>query len=235
LRQAEKVAIISSMNRTPLQKVLIVFNLLLVFLIIAVGVDLLVLQNERSRRAASTTAQKAIEQIQIAQNTPAPTPIVPVEERVPVTTPLRIEIPSIELNAEVVKVGITADNAMDVPSDAKKVGWYELGVKPGDIGGAIMTAHYDTATGKEAVFYNLRNVKQGDIIYVGMEGDEELLFQVTDILSEPVKNFPTELIFGNFTDKKLILITCDGVWNPIEKNYSKRLVVYATLWENKTL
>lgn len=223
------------MQRTPFQKVLILFNLLLVFLIIAVGVDLLVAQNNRSNRDTSTTAAKEVEKIQIAQTTPAPTPIVPVEDRIKTTPPNHIEIPSIGLNAEVVNVGITPDKAMDVPSDAKKVGWYELGVKPGDTGGAIMTAHYDTTTGKPAVFYNLRKLKQGDIIYIKLQDNTELLFQVSDILSEPVKNFPTELVFGNFPDKKLILITCDGVWNPLEKNYSKRLVVYATLWENKTL
>lgn len=223
------------MERTPFQKVLILFNLLLVFLIIAVGVDLLVVQNNFSNRDASTTAQKQIEKIEIAQNTPAPTPIVPIEDRVKTTPPNHIEIPSIQLNADVVNVAVTSEGAMDVPHDATQVGWYELGVKPGDTGGAIMTAHYDTTTGKPAVFYNLRKLKQGDIIYVKMQDNQELLFQVTDLLSEPVKNFPNELVFGNFPDKKLILITCDGVWNPLEKNYSKRLVVYATLWENKTL
>lgn len=222
-------------KRTPLQKVLILFNLLLVFLIIAVGLDILVLQNNRSSFETSTTAQQAIEKIEIAQNTPAPTPIVPIEERVKTTPPNHIEIPSISLNANVVQVGVTKDNVMEVPHDTSEVGWYNLGAKPGDTGGAILTAHYDTTTGRPAIFYNLRKLKPGDIIYIKMEDNQELLFQVTDLFSEPVNNFPTDLLFGNFPDKKLILITCDGVWNPLEKNYSKRLVVYATLWENKTL
>ena len=210
------------MQRTPFQKVLILFNLLLVFLIIAVGLDILVAQNNVSTRETSTTAEKAIEKIEIAQNTPAPTPIVPVEDRIKTTPPNHIEIPSIGISANVVNVGVTPDVAMDVPHDAREVGWYENAVKPGDTGGAIMTAHYDTTTGKPAVFYNLRKLKPGDIIYVTMQDNKELLFQVSDLLSQPVKNFPTELIFGNFKDKRLILITCDGVWNPLEKNYSKR-------------
>ncbi|MEO8582097.1 MAG: class F sortase [Patescibacteria group bacterium] len=222
------------MKRTAFQKLLIIFNLLLVFLIIAVGLDLLVAQNNRSASDTSITAQQAVQKIALAQETPAPTPIVPIDQRVKTTPPRHIEIPSIQLNADVINVGVT-EGAMDVPHDAKLVGWYDLGVQPGETGGAIMTAHYDTTTGKPAVFYNLRKLKQGDIIYVKMEDDKELLFQVTDLLSQPLKNFPTELIFGTFPDKKLILITCDGVWNPLEKNYSKRLVVYATLWENKTL
>lgn len=220
-------------QRTALQKVLILFNMLLVFLIIAIGLDILVVQNNRSQ--VSTTADKQIQKIQIAQDTPAPTPIIPVEERVKTTPPNHIEIPSIKLNADVVNVAVNQNNEMEVPADATKVGWYSPGVQPGQTGGAIFTAHYDTTTGRPAVFYNLRKLKPGDIIYVKMEDNQELLFQVTDLLSEPVKNFPTELIYGKFTDKKLILITCDGVWNPLEHNYSKRLVVYATLWENKTL
>lgn len=222
-------------KRTPFQKLLIVFNLLLVFLIISVGLDILVGQNTESKSDATLTTDQAITQIENAHETPIPTQYLPVEQRIETRPPAHIEVPSIELNADVVSVGIAEDQSMEVPHDARQVGWYSLGVKPGETGGAIMTAHYDTTTGKPAVFYNLRKMKKGDIIYVTMQDRQELLFQVTDILSEPVKGFPTELLFGNFPDKKLILITCDGIWNPLEKNYSKRLVVYATLWENKTL
>jgi LPXTG-site transpeptidase (sortase) family protein len=222
-------------KRTPFQRLLIVFNMLLVFLIIAVGLDILVAQNNRSVSETSTTAKKEIEKIELARNTPAPTPIIPIEDRVVVQPPANIEIPTIQLNASVVGVGVAPDGTMDVPRDGTQVGWYSYGVKPGETGGSIMTAHYDTSTGRPAVFYNLRKLKPGDIIYVKMQDNQELLFQVSDILSEPVKDFPPELIYGDFPDKRLILITCDGVWNPLEKNYSKRLVVYATLWENKTL
>lgn len=222
-------------KRTPFQRLLIVFNLLIVLVIIAVGLDILVLQNNRSTADTSISVEEKIEKLEIAKETPIPTPPIPEEERIEAKKPIGIEIPSIKLNAPVVNVGVTQDNVMEVPHNAAEVGWYSLGVKPGEKGGAILTGHYDTTTGRPAIFYNLRKLKPGDIIYLKMEDNQELLFQVDDVVSHPVKNFPTELIFGQFPGKQLIMITCDGVWNPLDKNYSKRLVVFATLWENKTL
>jgi len=222
-------------KRTQFQRLLIMFNSVLVMLIIAVGLDILTAQATLSNPEVTTTVEERVERIEVQKTEPVPTPIVPLEERVLVKAPNKIEMPSLQLGADVVSVGVTPDNVMEVPDDGSKVGWYSLGVKPGEQGGAIMTAHYDTSTGKPAIFYNLRKLKQGDPIFITQEDGEELLFQVEDIVSLPVKGFPTDLIYGDFPGKELILITCDGVWNPVEKNYTKRLVVFATLWENKTL
>ncbi len=226
-------------NRTPVQKFLLVLNLTLVLLILANGADLLVALNNLTGRK-NTIAQRRERVQQTSTDTlppdatpsPTPTPLFPL---IPVNKPVNIEIPTIGLFADVIDVGLGSDNAIEVPSDASKVGWYYQGVKPGELGGAILTAHYDTPSGKPAIFYNLRSVNRGDLIFVRMEGGEELLFQVQDVLSEPVKTFPVDLVFGKFDTKELMLITCDGVWNPIEKSYSKRLVVFATLWQNRTL
>lgn len=222
-------------KRTQFQRLLIMLNTLFVMLIVSVGLDILATQATLSTPEVTTTVQERVERVEIAKEAPIPTPIVPLEERVVPTNPNRIEIPSLQLSAEVVSVGVTPDNVMEVPEDGSKVGWYSLGVKPGEKGGSIMTAHYDTSTGKPAVFYTLRRVQQGDPIFIQTEDGEELLFRVEDIVSLPVNGFPTELIYGDFPGKELILITCDGIWNPVERNYSKRLVVFATLWENKTL
>jgi LPXTG-site transpeptidase (sortase) family protein len=219
-------------GRTPLQKFLIALNMVLVLVILGIGLDILVVQNSKSIFETKTTP---IDQISVLQNNPTPAPLLPPEDLVPVEPPQHIEIPSIGLSAPIIEVGIAADKSMDVPKDTRTVGWYQYSVKPGQIGGSVFTAHYDTSTGKPAIFYNLRKMKMGDVIFIRMQNGEELLFKVDDIVSHPVAGFPTDLIFGNYTDKKLIMITCDGVWNPLERNYSKRLVVFATLWENKTL
>lgn len=226
-------------DRTPVQKFLLALNLTLVLLILATGADLLVALNNLTGRK-NTISQRRERIEQISQNqappgaTPTPSPTPPFA-LIPVDRPTKIEIPSIGLFAEVTDVGLEEDNSIEVPDNANHVGWYQYGVKPGEIGGAILTAHYDTPSGKPAVFYNLRSVNRGDLVFIRMDGGEELLFQVTDVLSEPVKTFPTDLVFGKFDTKELMLITCDGVWNPIDKSYSKRLVVFATLWQNRTL
>lgn len=216
-----------------MQKALFALNFVLVLAILAAGLDILVEQSTLTRRV-STVAQRIERLEQIETSTPAPT-LDPAIPRIEPTRPSQIEIPSIGVFANVIDVGVTPDNAMDVPEDTSTVGWYKHGKKPGEVGGAIMTAHYDTPTGKPAIFNSLRNVKEGDLIFVRMENGEEIFFQVQDLISEPTATFPTELIYGDIEDKQLILITCDGVWNPIERSYSKRLVVFATLWENRTV
>ena len=224
-------------ERTPLQKLLLLVIAGLILAILAVGVDILV---QQSTLAGKTTSieERAQRVERLAEGSPTPDPLVtptPDPTKVAVSPPIQIEIPNISVFAEVVPVGINEQKQMEVPADARKVGWYSLGIQPGEIGGSIMTAHYDTTTGKPAIFYNLRRLNPGDLIYVKMENQEELLFQVQDVVSHPVRTFPTELIYGDIADKQLILITCDGVWNPIDRDYSKRLVVFATLWKNNTL
>lgn len=227
-------------KRTPVQKLLLAVNLTLVLMIVAVGTDVLVSIHTLTGRKNTIAqrreriAQISSDQIATTGARPVPTPTPPFE-LIPVDQPTNIEIPSIGLFADVVDVGLEADNSIEVPDNANHVGWYKYGVMPGQIGGAILTAHYDTPSGKPAIFYNLRAANRGDLVFVRMASGEELLFQVTDVLSEPVKTFPTDLVFGKFDTKELMLITCDGVWNPIERSYSKRLVVFATLWQNKTL
>ncbi len=224
-------------QRTPFQKLLLLVNVALVMAILATGVDILVQQSTLSGKK-NTIAERTARVARLAEVTPSPSPLTtptPDPTKVEVSPPAKIEIPNLGLFADVVPVGVDAQNVMEVPKDTKQVGWYSLGKKPGELGGAIMTAHYDTTTGKPAIFYNLRRLNPGDLIYVKMENQEELLFQVQDVVSHPTKTFPTDLIYGDIADKQLILITCDGVWNPLDKSYAKRLVVFATLWKNNTL
>lgn len=224
-------------ERTLFQKLLLLVNVALILAILAVGVDILVQQSTLSGNK-STIEERTQRVERLFEASPSPSPLVtptPDPTKVAVSPPVNIEIPNISVFAEVVPVGVDEKQQMEVPKDARKVGWYSFGVQPGEAGGSIMTAHYDTTTGKPGIFYNLRRLNSGDLIYVRMENQEELLFQVQDVVSHPVRTFPTELIYGDIPDKQLILITCDGVWNPIDKDYSKRLVVFATLWKNNTL
>lgn len=227
-------------NRTPFQKFLMVFNLVLVLAILAIGVDILVMQNQRSLSGVTTSTEEKIRELEAQAGQPTPTPILEAVDRIKAQPPVHIEVPSIGINAPVVEVGISSgtdgSQTIEVPKNANEVGWYTYSPRPGEQGGAILTAHYDSASGKQAVFYNLRDLIPGDIIYIKMTDEEELLFQVNDVTSQPFDDASLQsLVFGNFPGKELIMITCDGVWDPVARNYSKRLVVFATLWENRTL
>ena len=64
---------------------------------------------------------------------PEPEP-APEPEPEPVAVPTSLAIPAIGVDTEAVHVGLEDDGGMEIPEDVTTVGWYELGVAPGDVG-----------------------------------------------------------------------------------------------------
>jgi sortase A len=140
--------------------------------------------------------------------------------------PLRLLMPVLALESEVEKVGLTKELRMGVPSDWWNVGWYELGVKPGEKGNAVLAGHLDSPTGP-AVFANLFRLTYGDRIHIIDEWGKQLSFEVVGKAVYTDENFPIDLVFGNSEERLLNLITCQGVFDSATNNYSERLVVTA--------
>lgn len=159
-------------------------------------------------------------------SSPTPTPIV-------VGDPVSIAIPKLSVDTQFVNVGVTPDNVMETPQDYSTVGWYTKGVRPGEVGAAIINGHFDDINGNGAVFYNLSKLMSGDEIVIKTALGKTLTFVVESTYSEEYASFPKELIYAPYDGKGLRLITCDGVWNAKEKTYSKRLVVNARMTETK--
>lgn len=163
---------------------------------------------------------------------PTPTPflrrsIVPTP--LPSITPQTLVIPKLKISAPVESVGKTEAGNMEVPSNAANVGWYRYGAVPTLRGNAVLSGHYDTPSGRPAIFYRLKQLKQGDSIRLAMSDGNTYPFVVTGIENIPIDVFPTEYVFRDKFGINLNLITCSGIWDPEGKNYSKRLVVFATL------
>ncbi len=92
----------------------------------------------------------------------------------PVDVPLELRIPSLQINAPVVGVGITAENVMDAPKGLaadpvwQKAFWYRGSGIPGDSdsGTATLAGHVDDVLGRPAVFARLRELRSGDLIVI---------------------------------------------------------------------
>lgn len=166
----------------------------------------------------------------VAPVTPTPT-ATPTPTPIPVTNPIHISIPTLGVEADIEEVGVTSNNVMEIPHDFFKVGWYKESVKPGENGGkaAIINGHYDTATGKPAVFYHIQNLTKDDEIIITSENRIRYIFKIHDIQSHPLENFPSDIVYGAVDSISLKLITCDGYWQTDKKSYSDRLVVTAHL------
>lgn len=166
---------------------------------------------------------------------PEPRPIVvPVPEEIytgPVSTstPVRVLIPEVGIDGNVIPVGIAASGNMAVPVKYEDVGWYKYGPTPGQKGNAVLAGHFDDGRGKPAIFYKLNQVKVGDIVYVENDSGEKMKFIVREIRLVDYAN-PSqedmEAVFGKDISEGLNLITCDGVWIPEKKTYSDRLIVF---------
>ncbi|RME43542.1 MAG: class F sortase [Chloroflexi bacterium] len=152
--------------------------------------------------------------------TPSPTPRPGL--------PVRLEIPAIGVDALIEHVGLTEDLAMDVPKKVEDVAWYELGYRPGERGNAVIAGHLDTAKGKPAVFWDLESLKPGDEIFVRSLDGVRRRFIVDYHTRYPYNDAPVQQIFGPSEVPQLVLITCKGTWDRVNRNYSHRVVVYAT-------
>lgn len=142
------------------------------------------------------------------------------------STPVKVSIPTVGIEGDIVLVGRTKAGKMGVPANYEDVGWYKYGPLPGAIGNAVLAGHLDNGRGKPAVFYNLRNIRIGDSVYVENSDGMKTKFTVKEIRLVDYTNPPLEDIFGTSSGEMLNLITCDGTWDPKVKNYDKRFVVF---------
>ena len=144
-----------------------------------------------------------------------------------------LSIPSLGINAPINSVGIAADGTMEVPYHLAEVGWYKYGTPIGDVGSAVIAGHVDNRLALPAVFFHLKNIKIGSLVYVTDEGGHKLTFRVTDVANYSVATAPVEEIFNDKSGQRLIrLITCEMTPTPagaLENSYDNRIVVTAKL------
>lgn len=166
------------------------------------------------------------------QKTPSVTPQSATPTMLPVAKKLvRLIIPAIGVNAPIESVGVIVGGYLGVPTQNQwdNVGWYKAGPYPGDRGSAVIDGHLDRPGGLPAVFWNLHNLRTGDMVMVVDSTGKTLRFRVTDMENYSPQNAPTSKIFGDISDSYLNLITCAGEWIPSQHQTSLRLVVYTVL------
>lgn len=142
--------------------------------------------------------------------------------------PVRLRLPTINVDAAVEQVGLAPDGSMDVPKDFSEAAWYRLGPRPGEPGNAVIDGHVDSTTGW-AVFWDLRRLTRGDpIVVVGDDGVERR-FVVTGWEKYARQDVPIGRVFGPTTGIHLNLITCDqaSTFDFTRREYAGNLIVYA--------
>ena len=90
----------------------------------------------------------------------------------PVPVPLELRIPSLNVAAAVLGVGVTPGDVMDAPEGPvddpvwQEAFWYRGSAVPGVISTALIAGHIDGPRGTQAVFGHIDRLRRGDRIVV---------------------------------------------------------------------
>jgi sortase (surface protein transpeptidase) len=145
--------------------------------------------------------------------------------------PTRLIIPAIGVNANIQSVGLfwNGDGEMSIPTNFTDVAWYNGGPRPGMPGNAVIDGHLDGRNVKEAVFYELGDLKPGDLVEVVDTKGKTWQFQVVRLATYAVNATTTDIFLGDASAARLNLITCAGDWVTSENGYNERVVVFTQL------
>jgi hypothetical protein len=164
-----------------------------------------------------------------------PDPPHVVMERFPVlhmgyAVPEWIRIPSIHVNARLVKIGMDSWGALRPPplNRPALAGWYAMGRSPGEIGSAVVAGHVDSRTGP-AVFYRLKFLHPGARILVDRRDGSTAVFRVQTVIRVPKTAFPAKKVYGDVPYAGLRIITCGGVFDRATGHYRDNVIVFARL------
>lgn len=157
--------------------------------------------------------------------TPTPTPVPPTPTPEPPAN--RFVIPIVGIRAVVETQGLDANMVMQEPDDPFQVAWYDFTAQPGTPGNTVFAGHVDHIRVGRAAFWNLSNVRIGDIMeYHSIDGPV-YRYKVTRITtqnaSDPANDFVAPTAVETMT-----VITCAGSFDRNSRSYNQRLIVQAT-------
>lgn len=144
--------------------------------------------------------------------------------------PDRIVIPAINVDADVLHLGLEENGEMSVPESIHETSWFEPGYSVGAPGNSVIAGHVDDQV-TPGVFYDLHLLEPGDVIEVYDENNNMLTFEVVDKSLYNADDAPVDKIFGYSHRSNLNLITCEGPWIDELEGTPNRWVVYSELIE----
>ena len=148
-----------------------------------------------------------------------------------IVSPNRIEIPKLNANAPIVKVGTTSDGELEVPLDAKKVGWWQYGAKPGSATGTAILAGHINYAGVTGSMARIGKLNPGDEVDVygtqNVDARHEVKFKVTGVRTYHKTHLPYREIFDQKSVGRIAIVTCGGPFDASTGNYRDNIVVFA--------
>lgn len=140
--------------------------------------------------------------------------------------PISLQIPGIDVDEQLIELGIAADGTAETPDDYDRAGWFSAGGRPGAVGPTVLLGHVDSLTGP-AVFFRLREMTVGQQVAVGLADGSTAQYRVSAVDQYAKDSFPTFEVFGATLDDTLRLVTCGGPFDGEALSYTENVVVTA--------
>ncbi len=175
---------------------------------------------EEARAAGESPQQTALNEALRATQAPAAVRIAAQS-----IAGMRVRIPALGVDASLIELGFADGGQLDIPRDGAVVGWYTISALPGEPGNALLGAHVDWR-GSTAVFWRLRDLTAGDMIYIDTPAGE-LVYRVDSAGMVPNTTPLGEVLGSRSGPQSLTLFTCGGTFDQVEREYDQRFIVRA--------
>lgn len=160
----------------------------------------------------------------------------PVGENSPLPTAANASAPA---NIVVEKAGIDApietlnivNGVMENPTGPWTVAWYQQTATLGEPGNVVLAGHVDYWNVGPSVFFNVRDLVDGDAINLTAENGSTYQYAVNWVETfamEELTSGKLDEVVGITDNQSLTLITCGGEFDYVNGEYLSRMVVRAT-------
>jgi sortase family protein len=175
-----------------------------------------------SPRSTAAPASAPLAQTRATTGTPAGP--APVRADPAGTRPVRIRIAAIGVNSALQARRVERNGTLQPPSRWQRAGWFAGGIRPGDVGPALIAGHVDSVSGP-AVFFRLHELRRADRVEIVRADGSTLTFVVDGLQRVPKRTFPTAAVYGPTALRVLRLVTCGGDFDRRAHSYVDNLVI----------
>jgi hypothetical protein len=149
--------------------------------------------------------------------------------------PRYIEIPKLGVaQTRIMKVGVTANNMLDVPRNLDDTAWYTKSATPGSGVGAVLIDGHGKGVSRNGVFSKLNELQKDDQISIERGDGKVFTYAVYDIRDMPLSEVNATgmkemMVSAEPAKEGLSLIVSSGKWIPKDKVFDHRLMLRATI------
>jgi len=137
-------------------------------------------------------------------------------------------------NARVMKVGVTENKMLALPSNLNDVGWFEKSATPGSGSAAVVLTGHNGGISRVGALAKLHDLEAGDEIAIERGDGKQFVYLVRKVRNVTLEQFNAGLMKDMMQSldpeqEGLSIITSAGNWIPKQKVFDRRILVQAAI------